>query len=262
MRKIRKQIHSILIICEGENTEPSYFQGIKDEILKEDIWSEGVSITIFPTPKIEENTEEKPSKYKTERKKRSLEGEKEAIKGIPPLKYIQKGIEELPTYDEVWAVFDHDNHPTRKEAFELAKNEEVAGKKVQIAFSSIAFEIWVLMHFEQCATIFQKSECRKTEKRAGKKDKHVPLECNSGKYAEDCYGTKCVGGYLRHKEYLTESTKNKTSLFPLLKEKTEVACKNAAWLRHQEKSDKPIYALESYTDVDKLVAHLLKIELV
>jgi RloB-like protein len=260
MRKIRKQAHTILIICEGENTEPSYFQGIKDKILEEAIWTEGVAITILPEPKTAEIIDEKPSKYKTERKKRTIEGEKEEIKGVPPLKYIQKGIQALENFTEVWAIFDHDNHPARKEAFELAENEEIDGKKVQIAFSSIAFELWVLMHFEQCATVFEKSECRKTEKRAGRKDKHIHLECNSGQHAEDCYGTKCIGGYLRNKGYLSESTKNKSSLFPVLEKNLATAFTNAAWLRQQVMHEnKPIYELKTYTDVDKLVAYLLKI---
>ncbi len=112
--------------------------------------------------------------------------------------------------------------------------------------------MWVLMHFEQCSKAFAKSECR-----IGRDI----LNCNSGEHPEDCYGTKCIGGYLRHKGYLPYSTKSRKSLFPVLEDKLDMARINSAWLKHQIlNTNAPIYDSNPYTNVDKLVAQLLQMD--
>ena len=58
-----KNAYTLLIICEGENTEPYYFQGIKDKILTGNVWAEDISISIRPEPKPsdgDENTQPRP----------------------------------------------------------------------------------------------------------------------------------------------------------------------------------------------------------
>ena len=174
MRKPKEVTYSFLIICEGENTEPSFFNSIKDRIIDgiyQLTWLENknVSITIRPEPK--EDAEAKTlsiSNHKPIRQTRRL-NKSDGIVYIEnnplPLKFVNEGQEKLEdkTFDEVWAVFDHDNHPARKEAFEKAK-KVIDGKVVKIAFSSIAFEYYLILHFERIHNAFLKSECRGSRK--------------------------------------------------------------------------------------------------
>lgn len=251
----RKSKYSILIICEGENTEPLFFGAIRDEIINGTYEIGDVEITIRPEPNTEEE-EEPSSVHKPARKKLQLRNatvgvEPLVIKGIPPLKWVKEGQSELEdgTFDEVWAVFDHDNHPARKEAFEASK-EEINGKKVQIAFSSISFEYYLLLHFERIFRQFQKSECRVKKKL---------INCNSGVHENDCYGNICIGGYARKNQYWI-STKNNSSAFHLIKEKLEIGFENAAWLRYVSDSNfsnTPIYDRNPYLTTDTIVKRLV-----
>jgi hypothetical protein len=103
------------------------------------------------------------------------------------------------TYSEVWAVFDKDGHPNHEEAFNLASTD-IAGKKVNIAFTSIAFEYWILLHFESNDTAFVKSMCRQ-----GKEYYYCGLES----HADDCIGAKCVCGRIVTTGYLTYKERQK-----------------------------------------------------
>ena len=74
----------------------------------------------------------------------------EDVKAVP-LRYValaQMIEEEKEMYEELWAVFDKDDHSHHKEAYEKAK-DEVNGKKVNIGFTSRSFEHWLLLHFEK-----------------------------------------------------------------------------------------------------------------
>ncbi|MGB0931640.1 MAG: RloB family protein, partial [Chitinophagales bacterium] len=253
MARKNKYDLSILIVCEGTNTEPTYFQEIWESILLEDLPFLDYNITISPKPKLDKQDISDVDDIRFSRHKKKREGkkrkfrklEKTTIEDLPiiedaykaqPIRYVreaQKGLED-GTYDEVWAVFDKDGHPKHKKAFELAE-KIIEGKTVNIAFSSIAFEHWVLLHFEANKTEFLKSEC---------KEKKKPLKCGTGLHPNDCYGSKCVIGYLRTLNYLPEYTKGAAmNIYPLIAKNTQNALENAAWLRHQTKDKKPIYEL-------------------
>lgn len=47
---------------------------------------------------------------------------------------------------EVWALFDHDSHPDLPQAFAVARR---AG--IRVGFSHPAFDLWLLLHFQQFA---------------------------------------------------------------------------------------------------------------
>lgn len=252
----KKTKYTILIICEGDKTEPLFFGVIRDEV-KNGYYGIGeVEITIRPEPNVEETNIVQTSPYKPKRKKLQLRrttvgDEPETIKGIPPLKWVEEGKRELEdgTFNEVWAVFDHDNHPARKKAFEAAE-EEINGQKVKIAFSSISFEYYVLLHFERLFRKFQKSECR---------DKKKPIICNSGIHKDDCFGKVCIGGYARKNNYWVDSKMN-TSIFPLVKDKLEIGFENSAWLRYfsdKNEPDLPVYDRNPYITTDFLIKRLV-----
>jgi hypothetical protein len=175
---------------------------------------------------------------------------KKDIPGVPPLKWVLAAQDELSdgTFNEVWVVFDDDGHPTKKEAFKKAQ-EIINGNQIQIAYSSIAFEYYLLLHFERKYYAFQKSECRK-----GK----VPVNCSSGNHPDDCGGVKCVGGYARQKGYWKES-KGKASLFPIIENILEIGFWNAAWLRNQSDIRAgaiPIHDRNPYVTTDAIVKRL------
>lgn len=230
----KKTKHSILIICEGESTESLFWGAIRSAIL-DGIYNIGdVVINIKPEPKSEEEDDDvSESNHKPARKKRQtipVDSKLREVHAPLPLKWVLEGQQELEegSSNEVWTVFDHDNHPARKEAFETAENK-INGTKVQIAFSSISFEYYLLLHFEQINKRFNTSECRdKKNEKAAKRKKAI--ECGTNIHEDDCNGEKCVGGYARMKNYWT-NTKDQRSTFNLIKDKLEVGFENAAWLR-------------------------------
>ena len=58
-RKIFKR--TLLIVCEGSETEPNYFNYLKKIALEKEIWS---SINIYPIPEQEEGVTYQPNKRK------------------------------------------------------------------------------------------------------------------------------------------------------------------------------------------------------
>lgn len=249
-RKIRQtKDNNIVIVCEGSETEVPYFEDLKREI--EAYYPERFSkIRIVPV------NEEKvrQSKKRASRSLQTLdysywvqiEENQELYEEFKaqPLRYVRETqlFMEKEGYVEGWAVFDHDNFPKRKEAFDLA--EKV--KNLHIAFSSISFEEWLLAHFERNTKSFLCSQCKDKSGRS--------IECEKD-IENGCGGENCLVGYLRQKGYLENYDKSGFGLFASLKEHLKVAMINAAWLRHLDNA--PIYERNPYTDVDVLVARLL-----
>lgn len=199
---------SIYIVCEGTNTEPIYFKAIAEQ---EDVVKE-YRVTVYPS----EEDQRKASKK---------EGESIKTDAVNLVK-IAKREREIHNYSEVWVVFDKDGYTKHKEAFLYAKRHDV-----NLAFSSIAFEHWILLHYEQNRTAFPKSQN--------------------------------VIDYLEHAGYYTGySKKADISIYARLKDLTKTAIENAAWLRMEmaknlADSENRIYELNPYTTVDKLVMDLL-----
>lgn len=151
----RKFYQTILIVCEDTKVSPNYFHRIKEHVVQKGIWD---NIDISPIPPFEEIISEQDKiPNKTYGKKRTLnktakddelfEVEKEH-KAIP-VRYVREAQIKLEegSYLEGWAVFDRDRErePYHIKAFELASKEPI----VNIAFASIAFEHWLLLHFEK-----------------------------------------------------------------------------------------------------------------
>ncbi|TCO07003.1 RloB family protein [Natronoflexus pectinivorans] len=267
MAKSIKQ--TILIICEGESTEPRFFDSIRDEILN-GVYNIGdVEIKISPEPKVDESEEEGVeeveviTEHKAVRPKRQVKiasvGVEPEQEKIPlPLKWVLEGQQELRdgTYNEVWTVFDHDNHPARKEAFEAAAIE-INGSKVNIAFTSISFEYYLLLHFERLYKPFKTSECR--DKNNPKKSKRKKsILCGTNKHIDDCHGEHCIGGHARINNYWTDS-KDKISKYLLVKDKLEIGFEIAAWLRYissLKESELQEYDRNPYLTTDRIVKRL------
>lgn len=188
----------ILILCEDEKSSLFYFQGFKkDPILKRSLSSVSIEVS-------------HPNDYTPVG---LLKEAKEKIK---------KAKKESNPYDEVWLVFDKDQHPNIPKAFSDARDSVV-----KIAFSSKCFEYWVLLHFEYTTRPFGK--------------------CND------------IISYIK-KNHFKDYEKN-LDIFQHLKEKMKFAIENAEKLNKSIKTDldsgKNIYDLDAYTDIHNLVKMIL-----
>ncbi|MDE1891958.1 MAG: RloB domain-containing protein [Betaproteobacteria bacterium] len=129
----RKSADRILIVCEGSKTEPQYFEEIRQELR-------------LPTAHIH------------------VLG---AINGNDPLSVVQYA-ENLFLYgdshrslaprvfDQIWVVFDRDEHHTYHAALERVNQLNLSMKndiKLKVPFEVVAsipcFEIWLLLHYEE-----------------------------------------------------------------------------------------------------------------
>jgi hypothetical protein len=205
-RKLRQLKQTIYIVCEGTNTEPLYFEAIREQ------------------PDVKEKYEIKVYPKKKDQTKASTKGG-EPIK-TDPVNLVKEAKKEIKNYDEVWAVFDKDGYTKHEKAFDDADKHGI-----KLAFSSIAFEHSILLHYEQNRTAFPKSQ-------------------NVIDYLEQA-------GY-----YTGYSKKADTYIYPRLQNLTQTAIENAAWLRREMENnlaacDKKIYEVNPYTTVDELVMKLL-----
>jgi hypothetical protein len=112
----RPQRQSILIVCEGEQTEPNYFQAIIDfhrlntVILQVEVIGAGrgaLSLT----------------KYALDLQK--------------------KGVDR---YAQIWCVFDKDDF--KADAFDNAISRAEGHSFLRVAWSNEAFELWYVLHFQ------------------------------------------------------------------------------------------------------------------
>lgn len=207
---------SIFIACEG-HTEEKYFSAIGEDINENDSYSVKVKVL-----EIEDGVPQDP-----------LGLVREALK-----------IKNEEGHDEAWAVFDKDrelNQQIRINAFSFA-----ASHGIKIAFSSIAFEHWVLLHFEKNNNTFARCDC----------ESRGDVVCN-------CAGAICVCGYLKT-HYFPDYKKGSYKLYSGIKSKNLNALENSAWLRFQNRAllsqlleIQPPYDLNPHTDVDLLVLKLL-----
>ena len=106
---------ALLIFCEGQVSEPSYFREFANEhanmLVKLDLRYPGVPTTLV---------EQAVAFKKKHKRKNSFE-----------------------TNDQVWCVFDRDEHPNIERAFITARDNGV-----KIAYSNPCFELWFLLHIQ------------------------------------------------------------------------------------------------------------------
>lgn len=118
----------ILIVCEGERTEPYYFEAIRAKISKHDVFIHGTGKNTLTL--VEETNHIK------EQHKRELQRE----------------------YDQVWAVFDRDSFPSQNFDNAIYK---CRSKKIDAAWSNEAFELWYVFHFTVRITAMSRNEYKK-----------------------------------------------------------------------------------------------------
>jgi len=162
------------------------------------------------------------------------------------LAYFEKG------YSELWAVYDNDGHPYHEKAYQLSIDSSVCEKIVNIGFSSISFEEWILMHFEFCNTKFLKSQCRDNDKKA--------FDCGKRTNENDCEGKKCVTGRIVTKQFLDYSN-SKFFEYKDYESGLQFALNNALKSRDLSEDKQYFYNNNPYVSLDRLVFKLKNIEI-
>ena len=104
----REQKPTILIVCEGEKTEPNYFRAFPVTSLDVQVVGTGFN---------------------------TISLVKEAI-----------NLSRKRPFDQVWCVFDKDDFPKKdfNNAVQMMENQ---GKRFHCAYSNESFELWYILHF-------------------------------------------------------------------------------------------------------------------
>jgi hypothetical protein len=110
----------ILVVSEGKRTEPEYLQGFRR-------WCRAqlVEIVLF-------GGEGVPITLVTSARERRIEAANAA----------KRERDENLGYDQVWCVFDRDDHPRFEEAIKMAEDHGL-----HLAVSNPCVELWLLLHF-------------------------------------------------------------------------------------------------------------------
>jgi len=115
---IREPYDMVLIVCEGEKTEPNYFKELR-------------------------------AYYRLNNVNVEIDGEQ---CGSSPLNVVNYAIDKYnkskKAYDKIFCVFDKDTHPTYNEAKDKIKRARLnRGHTIEAIDSVPCFEFWLLLHF-------------------------------------------------------------------------------------------------------------------
>jgi hypothetical protein len=134
-RSVRSSLPVLLIVCSGESTEQAYLDGLRSSVR-----NKVVQVKLDSKPRAPLQVVD----YAIKRRRQSLE-----------------------EVDELWCVFDVDHYEIDG-AVRLA-----AEQNVELAISTPCFELWLLLHLEDCATHLAdyKAVARRLKKHLPKYDK-------------------------------------------------------------------------------------------
>jgi hypothetical protein len=113
----RPERKNFIFLCEGEVTEPQYFNALKTVYQR---------VNIYPVKKVGH-----PGSILDRAKKILDRDQRDSVVRKVPL---QKG-------DEIWAVFDEDGRPDIHDHIAQCKSANVS-----VAFSNPCFEVWLILH--------------------------------------------------------------------------------------------------------------------
>lgn len=121
----RALLQRFLIVCEGEKTEPAYFNSFRVPKEVIDVYGIGDNTVGLVREAIRLREKAARSAYPEDQ------------------------------YDQVWCVFDRDSFPAQhfNEALHLAADQDI-----QVAYSNEAFELWYLLHFNYYDTALSRAD--------------------------------------------------------------------------------------------------------
>ncbi|MDX9720177.1 MAG: RloB family protein [Myxococcota bacterium] len=128
----------ILIVCEGRLTEPHYFRRFQHATRNPLVHVEVAKETGVPLTVVQIAVQHKEKAEQQARRQH----------------------DDFLRWDEVWAVFDIDEHPHVFEALRLAEREAI-----HTAVSDPCFELWALLHFEDQRAHIERKQLRLRLKR-------------------------------------------------------------------------------------------------
>lgn len=265
-KKTRKtQDNSIVLVCEGSDTEYLYFKQIKEYVEKQypGKFSKFLILPNYrdkqPCTGAKKQRQLFPSKENHQYYVMADQDKNYATYSAQPIRYVREAqlYIEREGFTEAWAVFDKDTYLETNHRFAFEMKDKIKG--LHIAFSSYCFEEWYLLHFELNTTSFYHSECKDSNQ------VYVGCGCRLGK-PDDCHGRKCIIGRLREKKYIKDYGKGSLNIFnqytlPSLNIGSNdiiIPFFNAARLRTLS-SKTEIFLENPITTVDFLVARLLDI---
>lgn len=85
--------------------------------------------------------------------KRSVYDVKVKFENADPLGLVQYAQNFVAEANQVWCVFDIDDTYKDKRLVPALKRAEENG--IKVAYSNVAFEVWLISHFEKCKTTLQ-----------------------------------------------------------------------------------------------------------
>lgn len=154
----RDPLPLVLVVCEGAVTEREYLHGFKAAHGITTVRIEVVTPGGDPLATVEEAA------------RRSENARREAERGGDP----------NLAYDEVWCVFDVDQHARLAAARALAARHEI-----NLAVSNPCFELWLLLHFAEHAAHTSAAQARRLlRKHLPQYDKHLTFEHVGDGYAD------------------------------------------------------------------------------
>ncbi len=154
----RPELRTIVVFCEGANSEPDYVKALKQ--LTHIAKNTALELRIHP--------------------ERSV-----------PLALVRMAVQQKsdPEVDECWCIFDVEwpqNHPNLSEAKALAESNEV-----NLAISNPCFELWLILHFRDHGAFLETAPAdrlsRTLDSRSGKSIDaalYMPLRKEAARRAE------------------------------------------------------------------------------
>ena len=122
------------IFCEGKKTEPNYFRALKQSLSPES----NINVK-FPSPgAVAHKIANKAVEFKNRHSQ------------------LKRAASSLNQNDQVWAVFDRDNHPNFDEAVRLCLENDIP-----IGLSNPCFEVWLILHLEDYGAIENSKKVKK-----------------------------------------------------------------------------------------------------
>lgn len=141
----------VLVVCEGKETEPQYLRAFI-------AWCKNprVNLAIVPGAGVPLTLVDEAIRRRDDAGQRAAEEKDQNL-----------------AYDEVWCVFDVDDHPKVKQAREKALAEGLA-----VAVSNPCFELWLLLHFGESPGPQHRHEIqsRCAKQMPSTKEKHVDVD--------------------------------------------------------------------------------------
>lgn len=149
---------TILVLCEGTVTEREYLDGFKT-------WCRNPRVRVEYGP-----SGATPRTLVREAKARKRAAEDEA----------SRERDDNLAYDEVWCVFDVDEHPEIGDARQMARDNGI-----ELAVSNPCFELWLLLHLRGSPGAQHRDHVRRMlEKLLPGYDKHVDFTALAAGYSE------------------------------------------------------------------------------